>query len=245
MKAIILAAGVGRRLSKVIHKPKSLLTFNGRSLMQRHLDNLAALGVTEVALCVGFEHEKILDQLVCPEGVSLCHRFNPDYREGSMISLWTMREDFDGNQDTLLMDADVLYERSILATLVNSPHSDLMLIDQDFEPGDEPVKICLLNQRVVEFRKQLPPDLSYDEIGESVGFFRFSPEMGQALIKSAQVYLDNGLREAPCEEAIRDVVLANQEQFEAANVSGRRWIEIDFPEDIARAEQEILPAVDR
>ena len=117
MKAVILAAGVGRRLSEVLKQPKSLLAFNGRSLMQRHLENLARVGVTEICLCLGYEHEKILSGIQCPAGVQLSHRFNPDYREGSMISLWTMREDFDAEEDVLLMDADVLYEFSILASL--------------------------------------------------------------------------------------------------------------------------------
>ena len=218
MKAIILAAGVGRRLSEVIQKPKSLLRFNGRSLIQRHLDNLASLGVCEVCLCLGFEQERILAHLDCPDGMTINHRFNPDFREGSMISLWTMREDFRGDHDTLLMDADVLYESSILADIVQSPRSDLLLIDKDFEPGDEPVKICLQDKAIVEFRKELPTDLVYDEIGESVGFFRFSAAMGRALIESATQYVDAGTREAPCEEAIRDVVLTHSERFAVCDV---------------------------
>ena len=244
MKAIILAAGVGRRLSEVIKRPKSLLAFNGRSLMQRHLDNLAKLGVTEVCLCLGYEREKILAALQCPAGIELSHRFNPDYREGSMISLWTMREDFAGDQDILLMDADVLYEDSIIANLVNADRADLLLLDRDFEPGEEPVKICLQDGIIVEFRKALAAKLEYDTVGESVGFFRFSPAMGTALINAANAYLESGQREAPCEEAIRDVVLANQDVFGVCDITGKKWIEIDFPEDIARAEREILPTVD-
>lgn len=245
MKAIILAAGVGRRLSDVLNQPKSLLAFNGRSLMQRHLDNLARLGVTEICLCLGYEQEKILSSIECPAGVRLSHRFNPDYREGSMISLWTMREDFDDQEDVLLMDADVLYEFSILASLANAKRSDLLLIDRDFVPGDEPVKICLKNRRVVEFRKAVAATLDYDTVGESVGFFRFSPRMGARLMDAARTYLESGHRETPCEEAIRDVVLANQDAFDVCDISGKKWIEIDFPEDIERAETHILPAVDR
>ena len=47
-----------------------------------------------------------------------------------------------------------------------------------------------------------------------------------------------------CEEAIRDVVLANKQDFDVCDVSGKKWIEIDFPEDIERAEKEVLPTVD-
>ena len=244
MKAIILAAGVGRRLSGVLNRPKSLLSFNGRSLMQRHVDNLSQLGVEEICLCLGYEQEKILGAIDCPSGLRLSHRFNPDYREGSIISLWTMRDDFLGEEDVLLMDADVLYESSILADLVNAPRSNLLLIDQNFVPGDEPVKICLKGGRIVEFRKSVDPALDYDTVGESVGFFRFSPAMGAHLLEASNRYIESGQREAPCEEAIRDVLLANPNDFDVCDIRGKKWIEIDFPEDIARAEKEILPAVD-
>ncbi|MEM7467043.1 MAG: phosphocholine cytidylyltransferase family protein [Pseudomonadota bacterium] len=244
MKAVILAAGVGRRLSEHIDKPKSLLEFNGRSLMQRHLDNLASLGIEDISLCLGYEQEKILASINPPSSVNLSYRYNPDFREGSMISLFTMREEFNGPGDTLLMDADVLYDKQILSKLVKSKRTDLLLIDRDFEPGDEPVKICLRDGQIVEFRKNLNNDLLYDAIGESVGFFRFSPLMGQRLVGYAKSYLKEGNRDMPCEEAIRDTVLAHADTFHACDVSGLPWIEIDFPEDIEKAEQVILPAVD-
>lgn len=244
MKAIILAAGVGRRLSEVTHSPKSLLAFNGRSLMQRHIDNLAALGIKQICLCLGYEHKKILAHISSPSAVEVSYEFNPDFREGSMISLWSMREDFADEDDVVLMDADVLYERSILERLTLSNHRDLALIDQDFADGDEPVKICLRDGRIVEFRKKVAADLDFETIGESVGFFRFSPMMSKALIERATQYIEKGDREAPCEEAIRDVLLAHSARFIAEDITGLRWIEIDFPEDVKRAEIEILPFVD-
>ena len=239
MKAIILAAGVGRRLGEVTNRPKSLLSFNGRSLMQRHIDNLAALDVKRICLCLGYEHEQILEHIQPPCSVEVTSRFNPDFREGSMISLWSMREDFEGDEDVIVMDADVLYEREILERLTSSKHSNLALIDRDFADGEEPVKICLRDSEIVEFRKALPANLDYQTIGESVGFFRFSPSMATALIKSATSYLNKGMRDAPCEEAIRDVFLENPSQFIAEDITGLRWIEIDFPEDVERAEKDI------
>lgn len=244
MKAIILAAGVGRRLGQVTHLPKSLLSFNNRSLMQRHIDNLAALDVTEICLCLGYEKEKILEHIQTPPSTKLSYRFNPDYKQGSILSLWAMREDFSDAEDVLLMDADVLYESAILEQLVASQRSDLVLIDQDFADGEEPVKICLHNGRIVEFRKAVAAELNFDTIGESVGFFRFSPEMGAALIASTAKYVESGMRDSPCEEAIRDVLLANPERFTARDITGHRWIEIDFPEDVERAKNDILPIVD-
>ena len=69
--------------------------------------------------------------------------------------------------------------------------------------------------------------------------------MGALLMDAAHNYLESGQREAPCEEAIHDVVLAHQDDFDVCDVTGKKWIEIDFPEDIERAETDILPAIDR
>lgn len=240
MKAIILAAGIGRRLGLPENLPKSLISFNGKSLMQRHIDNLVQLGIKEICLCLGYEQDQILNAIRIPGEIQVSSRFNPDYREGSMISLWTMRDDFI-NDDVILMDADVLYDSQVLGTLVENTHPNALLMDRHFEAGDEPVKICINDGEIVEFRKNLADDLAYDTIGESVGFFRFAPETGRILIDFATNYLDTGGRDLPCEEAIRDTLLAEPAKFHVCDVTGKRWIEIDFPEDIARAEREILP----
>jgi choline kinase len=91
----------------------------------------------------------------------------------------------------------------------------------------------------VEFRKQVQVD--YDYCGESVGFFRFSPAMAQKLINTAERYISGGCLDEPHEEAIRDILLAEPQAFGFEEVTGLPWIEIDFPEDVIRARNEILP----
>ena len=90
---------------------------------------------------------------------------------------------------------------------------------------------------------QLEPGLKYDVIGESVGFFRFGPDCALAIVRECARFDTEGLGDAPHEEALRNVLLANPESFGFEDVSGLPWIEIDFPEDVLRAADEILPAV--
>ena len=80
----------------------------------------------------------------------------------------------------------------------------------------------------------------FDFQGESVGFFRFSPAIASRLARRIQEYIDQKRRSEPYEEAIRDLLLANPGEFGYEDVTGLSWIEIDFPEDIKRAELEIL-----
>ncbi|MEQ8662662.1 MAG: phosphocholine cytidylyltransferase family protein, partial [Gammaproteobacteria bacterium] len=169
---------------------------------------------------------------------------NPDYREGSMLSLWYARQALLGGDDVLLMDADVLYDPRILARLVGSAHANCFLLDRDFVPGDEPVKICLENDRIVEFRKRIAAGLRYTSLGESVGFFKFDAATATRLACIVSRYAAGAGRAQPHEEALRDLALESGPAIGVEDVSGLAWIEIDFPADLTRATQDILPSID-
>ena len=109
------------------------------------------------------------------------------------------------------------------------------------EPGEEPVKLCVHDGYLVEFRKQVAPNLAYDFAGESVGFFRFESAIAHRLATHTEQYVADGRHEEPYEEAIRDLLLETPEAFGYEDITGLPWIEIDFPKDIQRAENEILP----
>ncbi|MFN6537858.1 MAG: NTP transferase domain-containing protein [Nostoc sp. EkiNYC01] len=245
MKAIILAAGVGRRLGKDGQiQPKCLLKFNGKSLLERHLNYLRDYDIDEVVIAVGYQAEKIQDEikaLAAENWVSTV--YNPDYTQGSVISLWTLRQHLAAGDDLLLMDADVLYDRHIIERLVKTNISNCFLLDRDFEPGDEPVKLCVRDSYLVEFRKQVALTL-YDFAGESVGFFRFENAIAQRLARRTEQYVAEGLHDEPYEEVIRDLLLETPEVFGYEDITGLPWIEIDFPEDIQRAENQILPEIE-
>jgi choline kinase len=238
MKAIILAAGLGRRLGA--STPKCLLEFGGRTLLQRHLDVLASRAIDEVVIGVGHGAEQVeaaLAQGRQPIPIRLV--YNPDYAQGSIVTLWHLRESLCAGSDALLMDADVLYDRRVLARLLESRHRNCFLLDREFEPGDEPVKLCVRDGRLVEFRKQV--DVACDYTGESVGFFRLSGRMAGKLIEAAATYIGANRRDQPYEEALRDTLLAEPDQFSFEDITGLAWIEIDFPADIERARAAILP----
>jgi choline kinase len=246
MHAIILAAGRGSRLAE--HNPdghpKCLMEFGGRSLLARHLDILYRLGIRQTDLVVGYEADRIIDHVgTLASRPDVAFHFNPRYELGSVLSLWAAEETLSCGDPVLVMDADVLYHPDILQQLTGSDVENCYLLDRNFTPGDEPVKIAVRNGLMVEFRKQLAEGLEYDTIGESVGFFRFGPDCAQAIARECARFDTEGLGDAPHEEALRNVLLSNPESFGFEDVSGLPWIEIDFPEDVIRAADEILPAI--
>jgi choline kinase len=244
MKAVMLAAGMGTRLSghNDAHPPKSLLRFGGQSLLARHIVALKALGIDELALVVGY-HADALRAEVAAIGAGGFVRFleNPQYRRGSMVSLWTAREVL-RQGETLYMDADVLYDPALLDRMMAFPAPTCFPIDRDFEEGDEPVKLCLRAGRPVEFRK-LVGEVAFDTVGEWIGFIRMAADFAAELAAATERFVAAGRLDEPCEEAMRAVLLAGTAPVGTEDVTGIPWIEIDFPEDVARAEWEILPRI--
>ena len=87
----------------------------------------------------------------------------------------------------------------------------------------------------MEFRKIPDRAISWDYQGESVGFFRFDAATSARLAGKAGEYLDTGRSMEPYEEAIRDLLRETPDLFHVEDITGRAWIEIDFPADVARA----------
>jgi choline kinase len=246
MRAIILAAGRGIRLQlpEDSQLPKCLLRFDGMTLLERHLRMLKIAGVDDVVLALGFRHELVeaeldrLDWEPRPEIV-----LNMNFELGSVLTVHTVADALTrGGGDVLLMDADVLYDQRILGALVaGTDPVNRLLIDRDFEAGDEPVKLCVQDGVPIELRKQLAADLKFDTIGESVGFFRFEQAGARRLAALVAEYVDTGRAHMPHEEAVRDLLKERGHVLEVSDVTGFPWIEIDFPIDVVRATQEILP----
>ena len=254
---LILAAGRGRRLgqdlgrtpgSQAPNLPKILLSFGGRTLLDRHLERLTLAGAGPITLVVGYEAARIeaeLERLGQRPEVSLIH--NPDWREGSVVSLDAGRSVLESGGPVVLMDADVIYGQPLLDRLMTSTHPAALLLDRELEPGDEPVKICIdAAGRIVDFAKA--PEAVHAWHGESVGFFRFSPVVAAALASRAQAVVDGGNRMIEYEEPIRALIREDAlrsgtdgpPMFGYEDITGLPWTEIDFMEDVAKAEA-LLP----
>ena len=141
------------------------------------------------------------------------------------------------------MDADVLYHRDLLERLIASPHGNCFLLDREMGEGEDPVRLCIRGGHPVDFGKMVEGD--FDLVGEWPGFMRLTPLVAGCLADMTETYVDDGRAAVPYEDAIRDVLLgAPPGTFGHEDITGTPWIEIDFPEDLARAEKIILPRLE-
>lgn len=244
MKAIICAAGRGVRLG--VNSPKVLLEFGGRTLLEWHALRLREVGVPEVVLVTGYLREQIarvLPEIAARHGVSIRELVNERFQEGSVLSVAAALPEFEGSRDPiLLMDADVLYPAQMLERLIHSSVPTALLIDREYSTkDDDPVLVPVKNGLPFEFRKKWTGQADF--VGESVGFFKIAPGDLTMLVEETRARsVGSNVRDS-YDDVLRTMVLADRFGFE--DVTGLPWTEIDFPEDLSRAREEVLPRIER
>jgi choline kinase len=237
MKAIILAAGKGTRLNGTALKPKCLVRIGGKSLLQRQVDYLQDLNLTDVVVVVGFQAESIRREC----GPNIGFVTNSRYSDtSSLYSLWLAKEHLaDG---FVVLNSDVLFHPQILKNLLTSSHEDALLIsysDRTNDPlGEEEMKVKLNGKIVSDISKEMDP-LEAD--GENVGIVKFSAEGAKLLIGYMDHLIAQGGQKDWAPRAFLE--FARHHPLHAVSTGSYPWIEIDFPEDYQKAVNEIYPKI--
>jgi choline kinase len=243
MKAIVLAAGVARRLAPLTDRTnKCLLPVGGRSLLDRMLDALARHGVEETVVVVGHCQEQVRRAGGDRRGaMAIRYLENPEYEKGSILSLWRARQVLTEG-DTLVMDGDVLFPDALLDRLVRSPRGSALLLDRGFADTGEEVKVYAVGPRVIGLGKKLVPP-RWDVVGEGVGFFKCQARHAPAYIR----LLAETIRETGGAVEYEDALhrLMAEVPVGWVEVTGLPWTEVDFVEDLWRAGREVLPLIER
>ena len=245
MTAFIYAAGQGIRLGKEFaDRQKILLEFNGKSLLEWHVQRLIEVGVKRLAVVTGYKREAIRSTFAALErayGIRLTEIVNADFTEGSVLSMNASIPAIACAQGpVLVMDGDVLYPAEMLRRLIQSPHPSALLIDREYSTqDDDPVLVPIRNDRPVEFLKRWRGEA--DQVGESIGFFKIDPADIPLLIEETRQRSVGERRNESYDEVLRTLILAGRFGYE--DVTGIPWTEIDFPSDVAKAETKVLPAI--
>ena len=243
MRALILAAGVGHRLAPLTDRqPKCLLPVGGRSLLERMLGSLATLPVSEAVIVVGHLQDQIRRVAGSRFGrLPVRYIENPEYTRDSIRSLWVCRDELD--EDSIVMDADVLFPAGFLRRLLESPDGSALLIDRGFTDTGEEVKVYARRGRVLAIGKKVPEPPPHDTVGEGIGFFKCAADHGPVLRECMAEVLQDQSRYREYEDAID--LLLRRAHVGWVDVGGLPWTEIDFAEDLRRAEEEVLPLIQR
>ena len=237
MKAIILAAGVGKRLWQITqHRPKCLIEIGGQTLLHRYLTSLRSVGIRCADVVVGYKQEMIREAVAANScGVRVNFLVNEQFHRGSISSLWVARAALD--DDAIVMDADVLFHQEILRRLVQSSYENALLMDETVKQTGEECMVVVEGERVIALTKQMP--LHYDYAGEGVGFLKVRQADAPQVVASLRTYVDREVWQMEYEDALveffREVKVGHEK------IGGLPWTEIDFMEDVVRAERDVFP----
>src|SRR5690348_7509439 len=167
MKAIILSAGQGSRLGHMVdHKPKCLIDFNGRSLLDRQLDTLEANGVHEAVVVTGF-HDELVQAAIAGRsgGPKVRTIYNPFYKVADNTgSLYMAREELNG--DCLVWNGDTLVSNASMRRVVSNDRSGICVtIDRKDTYDDDDMKVVEKDGRLKAIGKRLMDGVNAESIG--------------------------------------------------------------------------------
>jgi len=235
MKAIILSAGQGSRLGHLVDdRPKCLIEFSGRTLLDRQLDTLEASGVHEVVVVTGF-HDELVNQAIARRtgGPTVRMIFNPFYKVADNTgSLYMAREELSG--DCLVWNGDTLVSRALMAKVVGNDRSGICVtIDRKDGYDDDDMKVVAAEDgRLHAIGKRISEGVNAESIGllafRSGGAEQFRDAIERAMRTS----------EGTTIWYLRVIHhLAQTGEVWTLDIRGEEWGEVDFPEDVERARE--------
>jgi choline kinase len=237
VKAVILAAGLGRRLEPVTGGlPKCLVQVGGRTILDRMIARLVEAGLDQIVVVTGHraaEVERHLDGSGEPAARRAARVFNPRYADwGNFHSLLVAREAV-GTDGFVKLDADVVMDGTLLPALLAAPGPAALAVDCSGRLGAEEMKARLDESgRVVELNKRIDPAAA---LGESVGIDRIDAELAPRVWSELARLIDLGETDEYYERAY-ELLMAGGVGFSYADVSACQWCEVDDADDLAAAE---------
>ncbi len=235
MKAIILSAGQGSRLGHLVDdRPKCLIDFSGRSLLDRQLDTLAANGVGEAVVVTGF-HDELIEQAIARRtgGPDVRTVFNPFFKVADNTgSLYMARDELAG--DCLVWNGDTLVSRALMSRVVaNAQPGICVTIDRKPDGyDDDDMKVVEEGGRLKAIGKRIAAGVNAESIGllafRSGGAEQFRDAIEQAMRtpEGTTIWYLRVINQ-----------LAQGADVFTLDIAGEEWGEVDFPPDVDNARE--------
>lgn len=227
MRAILLAAGKGTRISRMIEPiPKCTLPIKDVPLIRHTVEMLTEKGM-DITVCVGYKKEHIYEAL---KGMKVDYVYNPFYDvTNSIASLWFAKQYLEG--ELLIMNADVFFSSEILELILNDNRDNVLAIDKTrIELGDYFFKTSD-NGCLRKYGKELP---LRERSGEYVGIAKLSNTFVPVFIQRLDKLIDSQQHGKWWENVIYSFTDNNEKSIYTIDVNGLFWAEIDYFDDYER-----------
>ncbi|MBQ9371222.1 MAG: aminotransferase class I/II-fold pyridoxal phosphate-dependent enzyme [Thermoguttaceae bacterium] len=245
MQAVILAAGMGKRLKELTrNNTKCMVKVNGVTLIDRMLRQIDKLGLERIIIVVGYEGQKLIDYVETLDiQTPIVFINNPIYDKTNNIYSLALAKDWLVKDDTLLFESDLIFEDSVLETLVTDPRDTLALVDK-YESWMDGTCVKLGEDDSIE--AFVPgKKFIFNEIKEyykTVNIYKFSKHFSETryvpFLDAYQLAL--GQNEY-YEQVLRVITMLDNPEIKAKRLEGQRWYEIDDVQDLDIAESIFTP----
>lgn len=233
MKVIILAAGRGKRISRMIKEvPKSTLPIAGVPLIQRTVEMLKKKGF-DISICTGYKKE-IIEEIF--SGKDIKFYYNPFYDvTNSIASLWFAREELDGKDDLIILNADVFFSEKILDSLLSDEREVVMMVDRNRTKTGDYFFQTTDSGCIKKYGKDLPLQIRKCEY---VGIGKIKAEFTDAFKRRMIKQIENQQHSLWWENIIYSFADENKDIY-TKDVDGEFWSEIDYFDDYERILQHL------
>jgi len=233
IKAVILAAGRGKRISAHMNdKPKPLIPIFGKTLIEYPLEALKENGIEKCVIVVGYKAEKIREYLSDGKkyGLKIEYVYNPEFDDGNGVSLYYARQLLDENEPFLVLMADHLVDSEIVRKALQSiENKPLLCIDYSPKYSPQLKDATRVQVNAEGYVQDIGKELT-EWNGVDTGVFILDKRIFEAIEK---VKVKTRASLSKCiKRMISDGV-----KLWACNVSGLFWLDIDLPEDLEFAKK--------
>ncbi|MCR4877529.1 MAG: aminotransferase class I/II-fold pyridoxal phosphate-dependent enzyme [Clostridiales bacterium] len=245
MQAIILAAGMGKRLKELTrNNTKCMVRVNGKTLIERLLGQLESRGLSRIVIVIGYEGKKLKDY-VGTLGIRTPVVFieNPVYDRTNNIYSLALAKSWLTEEDTLLFESDLLFEDSVLDELISDPRDTLALVDRYESWMDGTCVRLTEDDRIEEFISGKKLVYAHqNEYFKTVNIYKFSRHFSQTYYVPFLEAYQSALGENEYyEQVLRVITMLDDPVIQAKRLNGQKWYEIDDAQDLDIAESIFEP----
>ena len=236
MQAIILAAGMGRRLKELTqNNTKCMVKVNGVTLIERLLSQLEKYELSRIVIVVGYEGQKLIDY-IATLGVKTPIQYveNPIYNKTNNIYSLALAKDYLCEQDTLLFESDLIFEDAVIDAIVGDPRPSLALVDK-YESWMDGTCVTLNEQdEITSFVPGKHFDFKrIDEYYKTVNIYKFDKEFSRThYVPFLDAYSKAMGNNEYYEQVLRIITMLDDPEIKAKRLSGEKWYEIDDIQDL-------------
>lgn len=240
MQAIILAAGMGKRLGEYTqNNTKCMVRVGGETLIERVLGQLDKLRLSRIIIVIGYKRAELKEYLATISvQTPLVLVENPIYDKTNNIYSLYLAKDYMREQDTLLLESDIILEDAVLKKLVNHPYPDLALVDKYESWMDGTVVTIDEENRIQRFIPN--SQFKYEEIPDyykTVNIYKFSQQFSEHMyVPFLEAYSAALGNNEYYEQVLRVITMLDNSSLRALPLEGEQWYEIDDVQDLDIAE---------